>query len=168
MRETCGRQKWKEMEANLWQNDPAKPSSKSTIEGRNEKTWKPASGKMIRPSHPKAIMWETKKEIKANLWQNDPAKQMIRPRHPAKQSSGRQMTRNKSKPLAKCSSQAIQRSNHVGDKWKEMKANLWQKDPAKPSSKAIMWETCGRQMKRNGSKPLQNDPAKTSSKAIMR
>ena len=114
--------KWKEMKANLWQNDPAKASGKAIIWETNEKKSKQTFGKMIRP------------------------------RHPAKQSSGRQMKRNESKPLAKWSGQGIQQSNHLGDKWKETKANLWQNDPAKASSKAIIWDKW-KEMKANLCQP---------------
>ena len=48
--------------------------------------------------------------------------------------------------------------------WGKMKANLWQNDPAKASSKAIIWEKKWKETKANLS---QNDPAKPSSKAVI-
>ena len=125
-KQSCGRQ-MKEIKANLWQNDSAKPSQSNHVRDMwetNEKKWKQTFCKMIRPRHPaKQSCGRQMKEIKANLWQNDSAKpsqsnhvrdmwetnekkwkqtfcKMIRPRHPAKQSCGRQM--------------------------KEIKASLWQ------------------------------------------
>ena len=162
---------------NLWQNDPAKPSSKAIFWETNEQKWKQAFGNMIRPRHPAKqssgrqmnrneskplatwsgqgiqqsnLLGDKWIEMKVNLWQNDQTNEqkwmqtcgnMIRPRHPAKQSSGRQMNRNESKPVATSSGQGIQQSNLLGDKWIEIKINLWQNDPAKACSKAIFWET---------------------------
>ena len=63
--------KWKEMKANLWQNDPAKASGKAIIWDNDSKPLAKWSGQGIQQSNHLGDKW---KEMKANLWQNDPAK----------------------------------------------------------------------------------------------
>ena len=156
------------------------------------------------------------KETKEKLWQNDLAKPSNKAfiwdahetdsKHVAKRSN---QADHASKPLASWCGQANQKRNYLGDQWKHMKASLWKLSGqaiqqsnqlgnkwkwqqsfgnhlAKPSSKAISWETngndsnplatiwpshpakrsSGTHMKTNESKPLANQPAKASTTII--
>ena len=130
---------WKDTNANLWQNDLAKPSSAS---------------KHLRDR------WKDLKETFGN---------MILPSHPAKQSSGIHRKRIESKHLAKWPGQATQKSTHLGSKRKDMTASLWPHDLAKPSSNAMMWETNEKKRKLTFDKKLwPNHPAKESSGTNMK
>ena len=111
-----------------WQDDPAKPSSKAII-------WETTKNEGNLP----AAKWSSHRinhSIIKKKWKRTCGK-MIRPSHPL----GGQIKRNEKKPVAKWSGQDIQQSNHFGDKWKEMKAILWQNAPAKASRKTNIWET---------------------------
>ena len=121
--------KCKEIKAPYNKMIPKGPAA-DTVRETNEETMQ-TQCKTIQPQpmHPATKIHAGDKESKPAHWK------MMSPRHPAEQSSGRQIKRNERKP--------------------------WPNDPAKASSKASMWEANEKKCKQTcGKTPRPRHPAK--------
>ena len=129
----------------------------------SERKWKHTYWKIMLPTNPRRdtrckckrthrkMIWHPGKDTKRQFqngqkWKHSP-KPNNSPKAPGKGDKWTKTMQTHCKiirsmhPAANTVWETKNESNHLGDKWKEMHANLLQYYPAKPSSKAIFWET---------------------------